>query len=443
MRIDAREAALKALGKYRRGESLPDQALEKLTEGMPPRDAALAAQLLFGVLQNMALLDYYASEFSTIRLNKLEPRVLDILRLSIYQIAFLDKIPHNAAVSEGVSLTAKHSNRRAAGFVNAVLRSAASAAGGGRLPAVDSGSESRKLSITYSHPEWFVQELCSSLGPGGAEQLLSANNAAGIPVTAQVNTLLAGTEEALAMLEYDGADASAHGWLDGCISMRGAGPVARLSAFQKGLIYIQDAAARLAVAAAAPAPGMTVIDGCASPGGKSFAAAVAMKNTGSILACDITESKLRRIEEGARRLGIGIIKAMNNNALEHASEFDGIADIVFADVPCSGFGVIRKKPEIRYKSEQAIASLAEIQKNILLRLSAYVRPGGTLLYSTCSVLRRENEAVAEWFLDAVDSFALDGFELPHIGGAPGGMCTLWPHIHGTDGFFICKFRRRV
>jgi 16S rRNA (cytosine967-C5)-methyltransferase len=441
MHMTAREAALKALGLYRQGKALPDKALDGLTGDMPQRESALAKQLLSGVLQNMALCDYYASHFSSIKLKKLEPRVLDILRLSVYQIVFLTKIPHSAAVNEGVALAAKHSNTRAAGFVNAVLRKIADAAEKNSLPAIAGNGESEKLSIEFSHPEWLVIELCESLGSNSAKSFLVANNDNDVPVTAQVNALLADTRDVLASLEADGVRASPHEWLDNCIELRGAGAVDRLAAFQRGHIYIQDAAARLAVLAADPSPGMFVIDGCAAPGGKSFAAAIAMQNTGQVVSCDIAEYKLRRIADGAKRLGIGVIDPVHMDASSAGGEFAEKADVVFADVPCSGVGVIRKKPEIRYKTKQDISGLPDIQKRILLGLSAYVKPGGTLLYSTCSVLRAENEDVIEWFLGANNNFQTDGFSLPRLGNAPSGMCTLLPHIHGTDGFFICKLRR--
>ena len=440
--MTAREAALKALIAYRRYDARPEQALDRLIVGfnLSERDAALATRILNGVLQNMMLLDHYIGHLSSIGIKKLEPAVLDILRLSIYQLVFLDKIPPNAAVNEGVALVRKTASPRAGGFANAVLRKAALAAKSGDLPEIGGGA-ARRLSVGYSHPEWLVRKLFEVLDAGSAERFLMANNEPDVPVYAQVNTLLTDTDSALVSLAAEAAEARRHEWLDGCVRLRGARKVTRLDAFQKGLIYVQDAAARLAVAAAGPKPGDVVIDGCAAPGGKSFAAAIAMKNKGRVVAFDINGEKLRHIAEGAGRLGVTIIDAMEKDASAPEAALAGKADAVLADVPCSGFGVIRKKPEIRYKTDEGTAGLPGLQVRILSALSSYVKPGGALLYSTCTVLRRENEDVVNLFLQENSGFSKEGFRLPGIGHVESGELTLWPQIHGTDGFYICKLRR--
>jgi len=438
----AREAALKALGVYRRQNVWSDLTLSGVinSSGLSELDAALTTHLVNGVLQNMARCDYYAAHFSATPLKKLEPRVLDILRVSIYQLVFLTKIPHSAAVNEGVALAKKYSNPRAAGYINAVLRRAAKAAAQGELPDIE-GGPLRQLSIKYSHPEWLVGSFSEVLGLEGAEALLKLNNSGDTPVTAQVNTLVTDLDETLASLISDGVDAAKHEWLDDCINLRGAGNITRLDAFKKGWFYVQDAASRLAVIAAGPKKGDFVIDGCAAPGGKTFAAAIAMGNSGRIAAFDLHAARLRHMEAGAKRLGISIVDVVKKDSATSAGELTGVADVVIADVPCSGLGVIHKKPDIRYKSEQDIAGLPAVQKRILAALSSYVRPGSALLYCTCTVLPRENEDVIKWFLDENGAFEPEGFSLPGVGGADSGMLTLWPHIHGTDGFFICKLRR--
>jgi len=409
---------------------------------MPPAETALATKLVYGVMQNMALCDFYAASFSSIDLKKLEPRVLDILRLSIYQIAFLTKIPHRAAVNEAVTLARKHSNPRAAGYLNAVLRKVSMAASAGELPEI-TGDNEHILSVRYSHPLWLTTELCKLLGQDGAEALLKANNSSDMPLTAQINSLLTDTEKVIRLLQSDGVKALSHEWLENCVEMSETGNLTSLKAFKNGHIYIQDVASRLAVIAANPSRGSFVVDGCAAPGGKSFAAAMMMGNHGRIVACDIHNTKLRLIETGAKRLGIKIIELYEKDSSEQIDEFKGKADVVLADVPCSGFGVIRKKPEIRYKTMEEVAPLQELQKRIIKSLSSCVAPGGVLLYSTCSVMRRENEDVTEWFLSSEQGqFVSEGFTLPGIGEIPGGMITLWPHINGTDGFFICKLRRK-
>ena len=441
--MTGREAALKALGAFRRDGALPDKdfGLPHDGDGRDARETALAAQLFYGVLQNMAYCDYIASVYSTMDLRKLHPHILDILRISIYQILFLTRVPHSAAVNEGVALAKKYSNPRAAGFANAVLRKVSGDAARDNLPQIASDDVIQYLSVKYSHPEWLVREFCGRLGKDGAELLLMAGNSPDLPMTAQVNTLLTDTGAVLSSLAADGADAVEHGWLNGCVLMRGHGRIERLSAFIDGHIYIQDAASRLAAIAAGPKPGDFVIDGCAAPGGKSLAAAILMKNTGRIAAYDVSETKLGMIRESASRLRIGIIEAARQDAREPDAALKEKADVVLADVPCSALGVIRKKPDIRYKAEREIAGLPELQKEILFNLSSYVKPGGTILYSTCTVLKRENVDVVEAFLRERKEFSAAPFTLPGIGEAPGGMITLWPHIHETDGFFICKMVR--
>jgi len=437
--LSAREAALKVLGMYRRNKAWSDIALDNVLRNveLPKVDAALASRIVYGVLQNMTLCDFYGAHYSTIELKKLEPRVHDILRLSIYQILFLSKIPNTAAVNEGVALVKKYSNSRAAGYLNAVLRKISKAADDGTLPEV-TGSEINRLSTVYSHPQWLVEELVGTLDELSAEAFLIENNKADIPVTAQVNTLITNTDDIITALKSEGVEGSRHEFLEDCIDLHSAGNISHLGVYKKGMIYIQDAASRLAIMAASPKAGDFIIDGCAAPGGKSFSLAMMMKNSGRILACDIHASKLRHIETGTARLGISIIETIQRDAQEKATEQ---ADMVIADVPCSGLGIIRKKPEIRYKSMLDIKGLPELQLKILNSLSEQVKPTGTLLYSTCTILKRENEDVVRMFLKENSNFKPEPFVLPGIGHVPDGMITLWPHINKTDGFFICKMKR--
>jgi len=446
MPLTAREASLKAISAFRRSKKRIDESLKSLTADMPRLDAALAFRISNGVMQNMALCDFYISKFSSLSKSKLQPHVNDILRLSVYQIVFLDRVPHSAVVNDAVTLAVKYANRRAAGFVNAVLRRISEAAAGNKLPKV-SGDIAERLSIEYSHPEFLVREFTALLGERETEQLLSVNNAPDTPLTAQINTLRTGADEVMALLEADGISAARHEFLEDCIVMGGAGDITRLNVFRSGYIYIQDTAARLAVIAASPVKGGLVIDGCAAPGGKSFASAIMMENSGRIEAFDRSEDRLTRVRSGAERLGLSIISTSVQDAAIPAPELLNSADVVLADVPCSGYGVIRRKPEIRYKGEHETAELPELQLSILTGLSAYVKPGGVLLYSTCTILRRENEEVALRFLEENKEFYPEDFTLP--GGlyelrelrSENGMLTLWPHIHGTDGFFICKLRK--
>ena len=245
-------------------------------------------------------------------------------------------------------------------------------------------------------------------------------------------------------LEGEGGAVSAHPWLPNCLVLSGSGNMERLTAHKDGLFLVQDPASRLVVLAAGPKPGDTVIDGCAAPGGKSFSAAMLMENRGSILSCDVHPAKLSRMESDAGRLGISIIKTTLLDGTIPAEEHQNSADLILADVPCSGMGIIRKKPDIRYRNKALLAGLPPLQGSLLHNLSSYVKPGGVLLYSTCTVRREENEDVVRAFLKEHTEFRPEAFRLPGpAGDSPEGMLTLWPHIHGTDGFFICRLRKNI
>lgn len=430
MTNNARNAALSALIACRRGGAWSDSALHEATAGLDRREAALASRLCYGVMQNRMLLDDWINRFTK---GKLQPVVQDILRLGAYQLRFMDKIPVSAAVNEAVEQAKRRANPMAARLVNGVLRSMART---GELPLPES------LAVRYSHPEPLVKLLTAELGEEKTEKLLKCHNCAPATVL-QVNTLRADTETVLASLCAGGARALKHPWLPDCVTLTGGGELEQLPAFREGWVYAQDTAARLAVLAAGLAPGMQVLDCCAAPGGKSFAAAIDMKNTGSITSCDIYPHKLPLIERSAERLGISILSARQQDATEPLSAWQGKMDVVLADVPCSGLGVIRKKPEIRYKELAQTEALPLLQRRILDVQASYVRPGGVLLYSTCTILRRENEAVAEAFLREHPEFVPETVHFPAGSGiADGAMTTLLPCDHDTDGFFICKFRRQ-
>lgn len=245
-----------------------------------------------------------------------------------------------------------------------------------------------------------------------------------------------GTDELLARLKASGVECSLHPWLNDCIIASGS--VSAMTGFDEGLFYVQDPAAKCAVLAAGLTPGMDVLDACAAPGGKSFAAAIAMKNNASIDSCDLHDKKIRLIADGAERLGLSCINAFSHDARK---PFDRQYDVVIADVPCSGYGVIRKKPEIRHKKQSDCASLPPIQTAILENLAQYVKPGGAIVYSTCTVLTEENEDVVRAFLSKHQEFGAESFALPNVETATDGYVTFWPDIHDTDGFFICKLRR--
>ncbi len=429
--MTGRDAALRALLACRKSGAWSDGALKELLRGMERREAALASRLCYGVLQNRMLLDWQLARFT--RLEKLQPAVHEILRLALYQLTLADKIPASAAVNEAVEQTKRFANPQAARLVNAVLRNALRAQ---PLPQPES------LSVKYSHPQELTELFLEQFGPETTETLLKSHNEAPQTVL-QINLLRTTTQEVMKALLGANVECSVHPWLPDCLTVRGTGSLEQLAAFEQGLLYVQDAAARLAVEAAGLEPDMRVLDCCAAPGGKSFAAAIAMQNRGSITSCDIHPHKLQLIERGAARLGISILQTRLQDASKPVPEWENVMDAVLADVPCSGLGVIRKKPDIRYKNLAQTERLPEIQLAILRQQAHYVKPGGVLLYSTCTILKRENEEVVQAFLRDDPQFSAETVHFPQNSGIPdGAMTTLLPCTHGTDGFFICKLRRK-
>ena len=440
--MDAREAAMLALNACQRQGGWSDGALKKQLAAaeLSGRDAALATQLCFGVLQNQMLLDFYLSKFSNIPLKRMEGKVVQTLRLGAYQMLFLTRIPHSAAVNSAVTLVKTHcKNPRAAGMVNGILRSMERSLQ--NMPVIPQGDPVAYLSTLYSHPEWLVKEFILSLGEEETAQMLAADNSQP-PTAVMVNTTRTTAEELKAMLEADHVEAEPHPWLENCLLLHRTGDLERLEAFQQGLFYVQDPASRLSVLAAGAKPGMKVLDCCAAPGGKSFAAAIAMENQGEIVSCDLHPHKKKLIQAGADRLGLTIISPKTADGKVFRPEWENAFDLVLVDAPCSGLGVIRKKPDIRYKDPAPLADLPAVQLDILRNAARYVRPGGTLMYSTCTLLYRENGEVVETFLAENNSYKAEAFPLPGpIGPVQSGSVTLWPHRHGTDGFFISKMRR--
>lgn len=440
--MDAREVALLTLYNCQRQGGWSDGVLKKqiAAAGLDSRDAALATNLCFGVVQNQMLLDFYLSKFSSIPLSRMENKVLQSLRLGVYQMLFLSKIPHSAAVDRSVAMVKQHSrNPRTSGMVNAILRNFQRSMD--YLPTISKQNSVEYLSTLYSHPAWLVERLLDRLGEEETTALLQANNAQP-PITAQVNTIKTDSLSLKQRLEEAGVGVEIHPWLPDCLILSRTGNLEGLSAFQEGLFYIQDAASRLAVLASGAERGMKVLDTCAAPGGKSFGCAIQMGGEGEIISCDLHPHKKKLIAAGAKRLDLSIVTPKTADGKVFRPEWEEQFDCVLVDAPCSGLGVIRKKPDIRYKDPEPLAQLPEIQMEILENAARYVKKGGTLLYSTCTILSCENEEIVLKFLEAHSEFSAQPIHLPGpVGTAENGMITLWPHRHGTDGFFVAKLRK--
>ena len=439
--MGARETALNVLIACRKETAWSNGALKEYVQRdrLDSREAALAARLCYGVLQNRMKLDFYLGQLLSGKIKDLHPALQDILRLGLYQIFEMDKIPQSAAVNESVGLAKKYCPRQrfAPGLVNAVLRKAAQ------------GKELLKQPASwvdkYSHPQKLIDLLDPYVGHKAMEPMLIANNSAPDTV-AQVNTLRINADQLAEMLTQAGVMVRRHPWMADCLILSHTGNLEQLKAFRDGLFYIQDAAAKLSVLCAQLPQGeqTQVLDCCSAPGGKSFAASIAMAGKGKVFSCDIHAHKVALIRGGAQRLGLENITAVLQDASEFVPQWQDAMDVVIADVPCSGYGIIRKKPDIRYKDPDTMKLLPKLQLNILRNQARYVKPGGVLLYSTCTLVCRENEGVVEAFLGERSDFAVEPLPLPDVFPEnTTGMLPLVPGQYETDGFFICRMRRKI
>ena len=416
----ARSAALHALSLFRR------QGREEIARCEREDDLRLAERLFYGVLQNERFLDYCLERF--LSSSRTHPYIMDLLRMSAYQILFLDRIPDSAAVNDAVKLCRASRQQYAAGMVNAVLRRVAAEKN-------DLLNRCSNPAIRYSCPDWFVEKLLLEHDAAFVEEYLQS--CLRLPdLCLQVNTrktsLRAYREQLLArhieILSVREDFASVR-----ITSTR----VDRLPGYSEGLFFVQDDAARASVRMIGVQQGWCVLDACAAPGGKSMAAAL---DGAEVLSCDLNSVRLERCLENYRRLQMEI-PAKKMDATAECSEFCNNFDAVIADVPCSGTGVIRKHPEIRRRSEREFEELLPIQYRILQNLSAYVKPGGVLLYSTCSVLNAENEQQIESFLREHPDFSLEAVTIPGF-ECKNGMLRSWTHQNGCDGFFAAKLVKR-
>ena len=433
--MDARETALRALITCRRQSGWSNAVLKQTIaqEKLDSRDAALATRLCYGVVQNRGRLDFYLAQLLKGSVKKLHPAVRDILHLGLYQIYDLDKIPDSAAVNESVRLARKYGAPGSDRLVNGVLRNAVRTKGCLQEPV--------SYADKYSHPEELITLLKGALPKGTLESVLIADNQAPQTVV-QVNTLKITREGLLERLAAEGVAATPHGWMPDCLILGGTGSIEKLPSFQQGLFYVQDPASKLSVQCAGLQEGFRVLDCCAAPGGKSFAAAIAMRGTGKITSCDVHPHKVSLIENGAGRLELENITARLQDASVFVPEWEEQMDAVLVDAPCSGLGIIRKKPDIRYRDLKETELLPALQKSILWNQARYVKKGGVLLYSTCTLLPRENEEVVAAFLAAHPEFSLEKLALPPVFPEnETGMLTLLPGQRDTDGFFISKMRR--
>ena len=435
--MNVRKLALDTLCKCESASQYSNLALDAKIKkfNISGDDRALFTVLVYGVIEHKLTLDYFINTLSSLPEEKIDSLTRNILRLGIYQIHFMRTADH-AAVNETVSLAPTRSR----GFVNAILRNFIRKKDS--LPFPDPQKDLVEyLSVAYSFPKGTCNFFIERFGGKETEALLSAmNESASRPMTLRVNTLKNSNEELLSALNESKIAAEPSSRLPHALKLSSGCSFYELEKTSEGGFFVQDEASQLTVAALDACPGQRVIDMCSCPGSKSFGAAIDMKNSGEIFAFDISKSKLPLISSGAERLGISIIKTELHDGRSFIPELENSADRIICDVPCSGFGVIAKKPEIRYKNIADTLALPSIQYDILCTASKYLKKGGYLVYSTCTILPEENQNNIEKFLLEHQDFKAVPFSVGDF-LAPAGMITLMPHIHGTDGFFVCKLTK--
>lgn len=427
--MNARELALDLLLKAESSKQYSNIALDNALKRseLSSADKSLASAIFYGVIERRLTLDYQINSLSSRKIDDIDTKTLNALRIGLYQLIYLDRIPHHAAINESVSLCSKKSS----GFVNAILRSFLRK-GGITLPHRE--DTLKYLSILYSIDTPLLSKLLSIYGQEETKRFLEAINRS-IPTTLRVNTLL--TDRATLLDKIPSSIPTPNA--SNGILVQGA--VRELYGFDDGLFFVQDEASQICIEALDAKPNEVIMDVCACPGSKSFGAALSMKNKGEIHSFDLHENKLSLVINSAKRLKIDIIKTSPCDSRKFLPEFEGKADRIICDVPCSGFGVIAKKPELRYKDPKESEMLPKIQSDILENVCRYLKSGGTLIYSTCTVLPEENEENINAFLSRHPDFILESWRVGNI-FAESGMITLLPHIHNTDGFFIAKLKRK-
>ena len=434
----ARQIAFEILLKIEKDKAYSNLAIDSAVKAFCPdsTDCAFISRLVYGVTERKITLDYIISGCLSQPISKLKKEVLVILRLGTYQLVFSDKIPASAAVNESVKLAKNNKCGFATGLVNAVLRKVANV--GFTIP--EDTDSVKRISVLYSAPEELVKFLSYHYGENNAEEFLkSALQPKKIII--RVNTAKTTPEELKTQLEKEGVGVNETS-VPNAFQINVNKAVYELESYKKGLFHVEDISSQLCIEALAPFENCTMIDVCAAPGGKSFTAAEYMNNKGILYSCDIYESRTDLIKEGAERLGLDCIKPFVNDASQFNEDFPE-ADCVLCDVPCSGMGIISKKPEIKYKKIDDIKELLPIQRKILETASKYVKKGGRLVYSTCSVNPNENRKICDAFLREHPEFT-SVKALPHIERTvdEGDYLTLMMHKNNCDGFFIAVFDRK-
>ncbi len=407
-----RQHALTALIKIEQGEFIDSAAAEAFANAAAI-DKPLLSHIIYGTVTYRRRLDYIIAESSSVKLSKIARPIMNILRLSLYQLIFLDRVPHNAVVDEAVKLAKKYGHTGSAGYVNAMLRGFLRK-GEPKYPSA---------AILHSFPDWLAEYWCESYGESAAEQLMQASNR--IPTaTVRVNRTRTTPTELIASLSQSGITAEQSD--EYLLTIKNHGDIASLPQHKAGLFTVQDAASYSVCGYAdIPANGV-IIDTCSSPGGKATHFAERFPNA-TIIACDKSAKKVAEVADNAKRLHLPNIQTKVADARNVAADLRGAADLVLCDVPCSGLGVISKKPDIKWQKDiGAIKELAKTGASILSAAEQYLKPGGSLIYSTCTLSPIENEGVTHSYTGSLRIVSEK---------------QLFPHIDNCDGFYICVLRK--
>lgn len=445
----SRELALDVLVRVEQQQAYSNIALNQalLRGNLPRSEAGLVTELVYGTIQRLNTIDYLLARFLSKGLDKLEPWVRSLLRISLYQIHYLDRIPPHAAVNEAVKIAGRKGHKGISGMVNAVLRNMLRQPEKLQIPTDLPVIQS--IALTYSHPDWIVSRWLDQYGESETRAICESNNKP--PHTSiRVNTIQMNTEKFLTLLGENGYSSERSAIAPDGIVVVGGGNMALSSWYKDGHISIQDESSMLVARIVAPQPGMRVLDCCAAPGGKTTHMAELMNDQGSIIAYDIHEHKKQLIDAQAERLGIQSIQTRIGDARLLGNDYtDHTFDRILLDAPCSGLGVIRRKPDLKWaKQEGDIAEIREIQISILDSIHNLLKPGGMLIYSTCTLEYDENQAVISQFLVKYPDYELDTtmndeFSTLNSSFVGDGMLQIMPHQYQSDGFFIARLHKQV
>ncbi|MFV0636061.1 16S rRNA (cytosine(967)-C(5))-methyltransferase RsmB [Mitsuokella sp. WILCCON 0060] len=442
----ARETAVRILYEVHENGAYANVALAKALrqENLSEQDRRFVTELVYGAVKAGDTLDWILRRYVNRPVRKIQPLVREILHLGLYQLFYLDKVPASAACNTAVDLAKGMGMKGLSGFVNAVLRTAVREPQKAAFPS-GKGHATEGLALRSQHPEWLVRHWVKTFGFEAAEKLCDFDNEQPV-LSVRTNTLKTDRESLLRELKACGAEAEASLWAPEGILVHSHGSLDTLKPLQEGRCQVQDESSMLVAHVVGPQPGEFVIDCCAAPGGKTTHLAALMQDKGRILAGDIYDHKLLRIEENANRLGIHIIETEKIDAREIGEAYEGMADRVLVDAPCSGLGVLRRKPDARWRrTQEEIEKLPFLQLAILESAAAAVKKGGVLVYSTCTIELAENQGVVSRFLEQHPEFQLEttGNFLPlPTKHREAKMVQLLPNIDGTDGFFICRMQRK-